>query len=197
MEISPHWMSQIYTTTVMPSFANGRSSRGVSRGRGSTRGRKGRQSRGGLPIKGGKKSVFYSTRVEEEVGSDAGTTESSRDFDHDRADAAIDELSSDSDDEQANRAAIKVHSSLLEALNANVQRGPPQRKKRRINQEEPNEDTTGNENHPTGTANDASIDYDSDKSENASADEDTDGAETAERRYMPLRVMAVSNIDRG
>lgn len=180
----------------MPPFANGRSSRGVSRGRGSTRGRGGITGRGGLPVKGGDKSVFYSTRVEEQVGSDAGTSESSRDFDHDGADAAIDERSSDSEDEQANRAAVKSHNSLLEALNANVQRGPPQRKKRKTNQEEPNEDITGNENYQTETANDASIDYESDKSEDASADEDRDSAEAAERRSIPLRVMAVSNIDR-
>jgi len=67
-------------------------------------------------------------------------------------------------------------------LNANVQRGPPQRKKRKTNQEEPNEDITGNENYQTETANDASIDYESDKSEDASADEDRDSAEAAERR---------------
>lgn len=136
--------------------------------------------------------MFYSTRVEEEIGSDAGTPESSRDFDHDRADAAIEELSSDSDNEQASPAAIKFHNSLLEALNANAQRGPPQRKKRKTNQEELNEDTTGNENYAMGTAKDAPIDYDSDKNEDASTDEDTHGAEAAERRYMPLRVMAVS-----
>lgn len=181
----------------MPPSTNGRSFRGVNRRRGSTRGREGRQGPGGFPATGGDRSVFYSTRIEEEVGSDTGIPESSRGFDHDGADAAIDERSSDSDDGQPNRAEIRFHNSLLEALNADVQRRPPQRKKRKINQEEPDEDTTRNENHPSGAANDASVDYESDKSEDTSADAETDGAEAAERRYMPLRVMAVSNIDRG
>jgi len=125
--------------------------------------------------------VFYSTRVEEEVGSDVGTSESSRNFNNDGADAAVDERSSDSEGEEAHRAAVKSHSSLLESLNANIQRGPPQRKKRRTNREEPNENVIENENPPSETGNDAFIEYKSDESEDASADEDVDSGEAEHR----------------
>ena len=45
-------------------------------------------------------------------------------------------VASDSDDESAASASVKPYSVLLQSLNANVQRGQPQKKKRKVEAKE-------------------------------------------------------------
>lgn len=105
-------------------------SRGTAtRGRGGSRGRG--RGRGGFAARGGNKPTFQSTRVEEHVEDDAVRSEESEDLDQEEP---VDEASEDisSGDEDSKNSMVKPYNALLKSLNANVQRGQPQRKRRRV-----------------------------------------------------------------
>ena len=108
----------------------------TTRGRGGSRGRG--RGRGGFPARGGNRSAFQPTRIEEHIKDDSDGPGETKEADQEEA---VDEVSEDvsSDDEDHSKSAVKPYNALLQSLNANVQRGQLQRKKRRVDS-----DTNGN-----------------------------------------------------
>ncbi|KAA6407854.1 MAG: U3 small nucleolar RNA-associated 25 [Lasallia pustulata] len=101
----------------------------TTRGRGGRRGRG--RGRGGFAARGGNKPAFQSTRIEEHIKDDSDGSRESEEADQEEA---VDEAPEDvsSDDENHSKSAVKPYNALLQSLNANVQRGQPQRKKLRV-----------------------------------------------------------------
>lgn len=101
----------------------------AARGRGGSRGRG--RGRGGFAVRGGNKPTFESTRVEEHVEHGSHGSEKSEEDDQDEP---VHKTSEDisSDDEDRTTSFAKPYNILLQSLNTNVQRGQPQRKKRKI-----------------------------------------------------------------
>ena len=107
------------------------SSRGARGGRGSVRAR----GKGSFRAKNGNRSTFHSTRVEEQVNENNEVSDEDKaSIQNDRESSNASHFSSDEDSENEQPPASS-YSTLLQSLNANVQRGPPQRKKRRIESE--------------------------------------------------------------
>ena len=120
-------------------------SRGVGiRGRGGSRGRG--RGRGGFAPRGGNKPTFQPTRVEEHVedGSD-GSGKSEEEDQEEPVDEASEDISSD--DEDRTNSVVKPYNALLQSLNANVQRGQPQRKRQKV-------DTNASEDKATAVLDD-------------------------------------------
>lgn len=104
-------------------LGRGKGGRGGRGGQGGRLGRHGRR-------RGDKKTSFNSTRVDEEHRSDSDQSEEASDGDAE-LEFGSDGLSSDEEDGTAATSAIKPYSALLQSLNNSIQRGEPQRKKRR------------------------------------------------------------------
>ena len=107
-------------------------SRGASRNRGSVQGR----GRGNSTAKNSARTVFHPTRVEEHVEEDASLSDGSQisNFDKQHSSSAS-RISSDESSEDEG-PTVNSYSTLLQSLNANIQRGPPPRKKQRIDIED-------------------------------------------------------------
>ena len=113
----------------MAPSSRGRLHRGGGQGSGVLRGTKRRSN----PITHGSRPIFYSTRVEEKVESDAEQSESQI-SEQDRFEQL---QSSGSEDGDENIATAHPYNALLQSLNANANtpRGPPQRKKQKLDGE--------------------------------------------------------------
>ena len=112
------------------SQGRGRSRGTATRGRSGVRGRG--RGRGGFAARGGNKSTFNPTRVEEHVEDSSDRSEESEKTEQEEAvDVISDEVSSDEEDRI--KSAVKPYNALLQSLNANIQRGQPQRKKQKVN----------------------------------------------------------------
>lgn len=160
----------------MPPFTRGRAFRGGCRSRGSTRG-KGR-GRGNIHSRNVEKTLFHTTRVEEQEGSDAGATRTSTGSER-TGDESVEEPSSGSEDDKGTVPVAKPHNTLLQSLNANIQRGPPQRKKRRLAQDQPQSDIT-RQHGADETQQDLAAESGGDDREDVSVGRDVDSAEDAE-----------------
>ena len=120
----------------MAPFARGRGSvRGTQRfqprGRGRGRGR------GNVRVDGKSRSTFISTRVEGPLRNDSDGTNKSSEAESEPHGSVSEESLSESEDEIGVSAGAKPYGLLLQSLNCNSQRGQPQRKKRKV---EDNED---------------------------------------------------------
>lgn len=183
----------------MSSFARGRPSRGGARGRGAIRGAIGGRGRGrgqgSSAPRNGAKSTFYSTRVEEEPGSDDDEQVAEQISERKDGEGVSEELSSASDDEGDVLPAVQPYNSLLHSLNANIQRRPPQRKKRRIVHEEPQGQDDEIEDEPDKS--DGSIESASDANEEdeSSGDEEAVGG-TGNSTYDMFHVESIANGSR-
>ena len=172
----------------MAPLVRGSSSRGSRRGRGTVRGRgigRGRgRSRRGKWSGSGDRSTFYSTRIEEDVGSDAETPGGSQDSENDGDEDGSQELSSASEDEEATAPSAKSYNSLLKSFNSNIQRGPAKRKKRKTDHEEVQEESSTIENSLEEAEKGEASDTGSEEGEellNDGDDEDLESLETAEQ----------------
>jgi len=135
-----------------PSFRGRGATRGQSRGgnRGALRGReRGRGSgRGDYGARaGGNRSIFYSTRVEEqpaEISEEDGKRSSQ---DDQKSIQELPESLSESDDEDVQKNTVQPYNALLLSLNAKVEQGEPQRKKRRTDSTARQEELEEHEDH--------------------------------------------------
>lgn len=171
----------------MASFARGQrgsragslvASRAARAGRGSGRAR-GKDS---FTTNNRHRSTFHSTRIEEQVEKNAELSHENKasiQDDHDSRSASHFSSDEDSEDEQP---TANSYNKLLQSLHGNVQRGPPQRKKRRIeieNRREPQflEDPENDPEEQDGVeATDVGCDEDqSDPDDIAALDEIEDG----------------------
>ena len=131
------------------------------------------------------------------MGSDAETPGRSEESEQDEKEIALEEPSSGSEDEEVVPVA-ESYKSLLQSLNANIQRGPPRRKKRKIDHEELKQEIAVQENGTEETENEALVDSGSDESEDVLDNEDVDSVEnTEESRYRALHTLAISDNNRG
>ena len=130
----------------MAPFRRGTSAVGNGRPRGShttgtrgsgTEGRRRGRSRGAFAFNRGHKSTFHSTRVEEpNLDGDEESQISSEDLD----DVVRNDLSgASSEEDNIDVSTVKPYNALLQSLNANVQRGQPSRKKRKLTSSEATE----------------------------------------------------------
>ena len=116
---------------IMAPFARGR---GFSRGsqgfhaRGGSRGR----GSGNVRAHGNRKATFISSRVEEPVEHEPDMNDESQGLKVGENESAAEDLSSESDQDIAASTNVKPYNMLLQSLNANIQRGQPERKKRKI-----------------------------------------------------------------
>ena len=129
---------------IPPSARNRPVARGRDRfaGRGAVRSRASNHVRGRGKAKAtiiGDKSTFYSTRVEEPEEYDANPSSGSPLLiEEDQFSSDVSNLSSDGDLE-AERPGANSYNTLLQSLNANLAGRPTQRKKRKIDIEDPRE----------------------------------------------------------
>lgn len=107
-------------------------SRGAPRSRGSVHGR----GRGNSTAKNSSRNVFHPTRVEEHVEEDANLSDGSQKSSLIKQDSSSASRISSDENSEDERPTVNSYSTLLQSLSANVQRGPPQRKKRRIDIED-------------------------------------------------------------
>lgn len=103
--------------------------------RGAVRGRDRGRRRGDHGARAGNKNTFFSTRVEGQQESISGDGEEGFVLEDRESIHGASESSSDSDDD-AQTDTVLPYNTLLQALNANIQRDEPQRKKRKTEQVE-------------------------------------------------------------
>lgn len=175
----------------MAPFERGRAPRGGHRPRG-TGGAKSRGSgqgkgRGALRSRGGaKKSTFISTRVEEplEIGSDVSAEIAGADEEDDEA--LADDLSSHGEGEEIEKATVKPYTALLQSLNASIQRGQPQKKRRKVEN-----DTMAGKDDRGGGDNDF-VDEAEDETNDADDADDLDEANNAEASGFSLLIITIN-----
>lgn len=81
-------------------------------------------SRGGRPS-------FHSTRVEEKAPRDAGSSQDNNLSDPSNSMKDVEEVLGGSEDDDAITSTARSYNYLLQSLNTNIQRGLPQRKRRK------------------------------------------------------------------
>ena len=142
-------------------------SRGATRNRGPVQGR----GRGNSTAKNSARTVFHPTRVEA-VEEDANLSDGSQISNLNKQDSSsASQISSDenSEDEGPN---VNSYSTLLQSLNANIQRGPSPRKKQRIDIEDRKELSDSNSQRANREIQDSLEATDMDAVENQSDPED-------------------------
>ena len=107
-------------------------SRGATRSRGSLQGR----GRGTSTAKNSARAVFHPTRVEEQVEEDANLSDGSQILSLNKQDSSSASRISSDESSEDEGPTVNSYSTLLQSLSANIQRGPPQRKRRRIDIED-------------------------------------------------------------
>ena len=113
--------------------------RGGNRGRGGGRGR----GRGNAKAYGISKPTFISSRVEEPVKTISNEGQEGLESEEEKYESIADGLESESDQEIVANTNVKPYSVLLQSLNANIQQGQPQKKKRKVEDTEDSERKRG------------------------------------------------------
>ena len=167
-------------------------SRGATRSRGSVQGR----GRGNSIAKNNARTVFHPTRVEEHVEEDASLSDGSQDSNLDKQESSnASRISSDESSEDEG-PAVNSYSTLLQSLSANIQRGPPQRKKRRIDIEDRTEASVVESKRADRENRDGFESTDMDAVEDQSDPEDAASYEESEEGYFSYLLVAMaSNCD--
>lgn len=168
-------------------ISNGRSTRSVSRSQGSVRGRGRGGGRGSFAPNGKNRSTFYTTRIEEEVKSGAENPEESQKLENSEDEQVLEDSSSTSDDDAVISPAARSYNSLLQSLNSNIQRGPPQRKKRKIEYKELQEENDEEDGQLDVADDDDTVGTENEDGESDSEDdEDSNHPESAEQSGFRL-----------